>query len=180
MWQKLDSRKKHLAFAGAIIVILYITYSFSFRHTVDAIILNHELKTAQLNNQITDGSFPQLKRKNDFYVTALKGYKVKKDDRENRLWQALSGMALANDTEIGFNAGTNLPADTLAVQNGIVDQQFHFKGNYFNLVKLLDTVSSSSGIGKISEFRLTSKPENTSVNDTDKLTLKLTLTAIAK
>lgn len=179
MWQQLDNKKKNMVFIGAIIIVLCIAYQFSFKHTFDAIALNHQLKREQVNDQTIDGSFPQINRKNSFYLDVLKGYKVKKEDRENRLWQAISGMALVNDVEIGFNPNQVLVTDTLTIQNGIVSQQFNFKGSYFHLVKLLDTISKTNGIGKISDLKLSNKKDNEHKEDGG-LKMQLTLVGVEK
>ncbi|TKC04533.1 hypothetical protein FA048_19530 [Pedobacter polaris] len=179
MWKQLANKNKNMVFFGAVVVVLYIAYNFSFKHTFDAIVLNHQLKKEQVNDQAADGSFPQINRKNKFYLSALKSYKVKKEDRENRLWQAVSGMALGNDIEISFNPNPLIIADTMAVQNGIVSQQFAFKGNYFNLVKLLDTISKADGIGKVSDLKLSTKKDNQSKAD-ENLNMQLTLVGIEK
>jgi hypothetical protein len=180
MWRQLDNKKKNMVIVGAMIIVLYIAYQFSFKHTFDAIVLNQQLKREQVNDQASDGGFTQINQKNKFYLSAIKSYKVKKEDRENRLWQAVSGMAVANDVDISFNPNLALvTADTITVKNGIVSQQFNFKGNYFNLVKLLDTISKTDGIGKISDLKLSTKKDNEPKVDGG-LKMQLTLVGVEK
>ncbi len=165
---------------AGMVVLLYIAYVFSLKHTFEAIRLNSQLKKEQNAAQSEDSTFPQVSRKNAFYANALKSYQVKKEDRENRLWQAVSGMASAQNVQVNFSTNTQHVADTVALQQGMVAQQFTFKGNYFNLVKLLDTLSKSSGVGKIAEMKLSDKKELGAKEKTGQLTLLLTLNALEK
>lgn len=180
MWKNLDYKKKNLVLIGGMLLLLYIAYVFSLKHTITAMQLNSQLKKEQEAAQTEDSTFPQISRKNNFYTNALKSYKVKKEDRENRLWQAVSNMALSQNVKIGFNPSQPLIADTIALQQGVVAQQFTFKGNYFNMVKLLDTLSKSKGIGKISELKLSDKKDLDSKDKLGQLTLQLNLSAIAQ
>jgi hypothetical protein len=179
MWQQLDKKKKNMIFFGAMIIVLYIAYQFSFKHTLQAIVLNRQLQNEGLNNRDLAGSLPQIEYQHTFYLTALKSYQVKKLDRDSRLWQAVSGMTLVNSVAISFNPSPAFSADTTAIKDSIVSQQFSFKGNYFNLVKLLDTLSKANGIGKITDLKLATKKESQGKGDGG-LTMQLTLVGVEK
>ena len=180
MWNKLDHQKKNLLSIAGMVLCLYIAYVFSFRHTIAALQLNRQLKKEQGADQSLTNSSAQVSRKNNFYANAVKSYTVKKEDRENRLWQAVSGMALAQNVNINFNPKAQFITDSLALQKGLVTQQFAFKGDYFNLVKLLDTMGKSRGIGKIYDLKLFTKKENADQQNKSQLKMELTLAAIAR
>ncbi|MEE1945896.1 hypothetical protein VRU48_12315 [Pedobacter sp. KR3-3] len=180
MWKNLDHQKKNWVLMVGMVALLYIAYVFSLKHTFEAMRLNRQLKKEQSAAQSEDSTFPQVSRKNTFYANALKSYQVKKEDRENRLWQTVSGMASAQNVQVNFSTNTQSVTDTIALQQGMVAQQFTFKGNYFNLVKLLDTLSKSTGIGKIGEMKLSDKQELGTKEKTGQLTLQLTLNALEK
>jgi hypothetical protein len=173
MWDSLDIKKKYLVLIGAMIFVFYMCYVFSFRGTLAAINLNKKLKTELIEVDKLGGDM-QIVRKNNYYSTAVKLYKLRKEDWENRLWNTVSGMALANNVSIGFVPNPVNLSDTLVV-NGLAMQQFSFKGNYFNLVKLLDTMSKTSG-ARIADLKLFNTKEEK--GDADKLNMHITLVAL--
>lgn len=169
MWQKLDDKKKKILFFATFLVISYVAYIFSFRPTFRAMLTYKQLKREQNLVQTFDESFPQIENKNNFYSQAIKSYSVKQKDRENSLWQAISGIAIAKDVTIGFNPTLSEATDSAMV----IKEQFSFKGNYFNCVQLLDSISKTKGIGRIAELKLAASKENE-----NHLILKLTLVAL--
>lgn len=161
MLDKLDFKKKQLLVIALAVLLLYIAYQFSFKNAFEAMRLNSQLRKDHRSESGQVVSYPQIERKDQFCAAIIKRYKVKKEDRENYLWQSLSGMAMANNVEISFVQGNTLPADTSALSKGTVVNQFNFRGPYVNIVHLLDTVSKSPGIGKIHMLKLESpKKEN--------------------
>lgn len=173
MWDSLDIKKKYLVLIGAMIFVLYVCFVFSFRATLAAINLNRKLKSEHIEVEKLGGDI-QIVRKHNYYSTAVRGYKLKKEDWENRLWNTVSGMALANNVSIGFVPNPVNVTDTL-VLNGLAMQQFSFKGNYFNLVKLLDTMSKTSG-ARIADLKLLNSKDEKA--DADKLSMHITLVAL--
>jgi hypothetical protein len=180
MWNKLDQQKKKWIMWAAMLVLVYVAYRFSVQHTIAAFQLNAKLKKEQENVRAEDAAFPQLHKKSNFYLEALKAYKVKTEDRENRLWQAISGMAIGQQVKISFTPNLQTMSDTAGLQKEIVKQQFTFKGNYFNLVKLLDTMSKSSHIGQIAAVKLSNRKELNGQANKDGLNLQLELRNINK
>lgn len=178
MLSKLTIKQQQWLFYATIVLVIYMAYHFSISHTVDAIKLNHQLTKEQNNAQGFDQSVDQVEKTNAFYQTVLKTFYVKKDDRENRLWQAVSGMALLKKVAINFSPGLQSTNDTLTTKN-VVEQNFMFKGNYFNLIQLLDTLSKSKGIGKISELELANLAQ-TDENKRNELALRLKMVGVER
>jgi hypothetical protein len=176
MIAKLSQKNKKVMMIFLMVVVVYLASVFSFEKAISAIALNRQLKAAQQPSQEPDAAFPQLERKHAFYQSVLKGYKVRTEDRENRLWQSVSAMAIAKNVDINFSPNLNsVEKDTSEIARGIVAQKFIFKGSYFNIVKLLDTLAKSPGIGKIAGAKLMKKTANGNEEKTDKLNLELQL-----
>ncbi|MBB6273351.1 hypothetical protein HDF26_003811 [Pedobacter cryoconitis] len=178
MWNKLDFKKKQVLLIVFAVFLLYIAYQFSFKNAFEAMHLNSQLQKDHRSEPGQTVSYPQIERKDQFCAAIIKRYKVRKEDRENYLWQSLSGMAMANHVEISFAQGNVLPADTSVLSKGTVVNQFSFKGPYVNIVRLLDTVSKSNGIGKISMLKLESPKKEGKKENSNKLTLILGLKGI--
>ncbi len=173
MLNKLTFKNKKLLLVGAFILVLSIAYHFSFSKTFEAIKINRQLKNEKQETQNLDASYTQIESKHSFYTNALKLYKVNNDDRENRLWQTVSGIAVAKGVKIGFNPIQLSSTDTTALNQQTFRHEFNFKGDYFNCVLLLDSLSKTRGIGLISNLKLFTPKEHTE-NKTE-LTLQLTL-----
>ncbi|MBB6502641.1 hypothetical protein [Pedobacter cryoconitis] len=175
MLDKLDFKKKQMLLIALAVLLLYIAYQFSFKHAFEAMQLNGQLQKDNRAESGQTASYPQIEKKDEFCAAIVKKYKVRKEDRENHLWQCLSGMAMANKVEISFGQGPAIQADTAALSKGTVTDQFTFRGKYANIVHLLDTVSKSPGIGKIYKFKLESPKKMDKKANDDKLTLVLGL-----
>lgn len=177
MWNKLTFKhKKMVAFVGCLLS-LFIAYQLSFVKTIDAINLNRQLKGEEHETQNISDAYPQLENKSKAYLQALKLYTVNPDDQENRLWQAVSGIAIAKDIKISFNPISSLSKDTSTIAQHIFMNEFNFKGNYFNCVSLLDSLSKSQGIGVISTVKLSVSKD---APDQNILALKLILATRTK
>jgi len=160
----------------SMILVVYLAYVFSFEKAIAAFVLNRQLKQAGHPGEEPDAAFPQLERKHAFYQSVLKGYKVRHEDRENRLWQSVSAMAIAKNVEINFSPNiATAEKDTSEIVRGVVAQKFTFRGSYFNIVKLLDTLAKSPGIGKIADAKLMKKTAKSNEEKSDKLNLELEL-----
>jgi hypothetical protein len=180
MWKNLTYTQKNRVLIVAAILLLYIAYVFAFKNTVNAIQLNKQLQAEQNADHAMDSSFPQLSRKNSFYTNALKAYYVKNNDYENRLWQVLSDLAIEQKVKINFSPKPQAQTDTTTLQKGLLVQQFAFKGNYFNLVKLLDTLDKSKAIGKISTLKLMRPKDQDTKKMNGELGLQLSIVALGK
>ena len=156
MLEKLNSKhKKILSYVFAVLVF-YLCYVLAFKHTLNAIKLHSELQGEELDEQGMASSYPNLQRKNNFYKEALKAYHVRNEEREQRLWQAVSGMAIAHQVDISLEPQLSMAVDT-AIHKEIVEQHFSFTGDYFGLVKLLDTLHESRENGRVGKLKISSK-----------------------
>lgn len=164
MWDKLDEQKRKIVGLIVAVMVIYIAYRFSFSHAIEAYQLNSRLKKeAVLQN--SDAAYPHLNKKYLFYQKVLAGYGMKKEDMDTKLWQTVSDIAIGQKVSINYDP-SQIPLDSTL--NNIYIQQFGFKGDYVNIVRLLDTLSKTDDVGRISTFSLsidknviTSKPSVT-------------------
>lgn len=178
MFDKLDYKKKQIALSVSILLLLYIAYQCSFKNAIEAFRLNKQLNKENKSALSGEAGQPQLERKSEFYLKVVKSYKVKGEDGENYLWQSLSGMALACQVQVSFSQNIQNKQDTTTnvLLKKVFSNEFTFSGNYFNLVRLADTLSKSSGIGKIAKLKIYMKKSDGAVaNKNQPLLMDLTL-----
>lgn len=155
MLDKLSYMRKNkllLPLAGLGIVLCWF---LAFSKTFEAVRRN-----AQLSRQVqagTDISFnPQhSRRKLDALEGILKSYQVREDGWSNELWMKASAIAVKQGVGIDYTmrAAWSVMAekDTSAVG---LSQVLYFYGDYTKLVRLVDTLERSRGIGKISALQI--------------------------
>lgn len=180
MLEKLSAKHKKMLSYVFVVLVFYLCYVLAFRHTLDAVKIYTELASEKQDEQGMASSYPNLQRKNNFYKAALKAYHVKNEEREQRLWQAVSGMAIAQQVDITLEPQLALAVDT-TLHKEIVEQHFSFTGDYFGLVKLLDTLHQSEGNGRIGKLKISSKRGVGSEELTDgRLNMTITLKGVLR
>lgn len=161
------------------VVVTYLAWAGSFEKTISALVLNRQLKNIQQAEAEPDAGFRQLERKHTFYQQVLKGYQVRKQDRENRLWQSISGLAIYSEVKIYFDKEAVVTStDTLSTIKGNVADRFRFKGNYKQVLVLLDTMEKSKGIGKLSILNIVKPKVENGISESNELDVDLKLTGI--
>lgn len=181
MLDKLSLKTKKLALGLSMLLVLYLAYVLSFKKSISSAVLNAQLKAVGSGGAEPPLAMAQLEREHGFYLAVLKGYQVRSEDRESRLWQSVSGMAITTGTAIGFSPETVTAfSDTAAVDSTVVFDSFTFSGGYKNLVRLLDTLSKAKGIGRIASARIGKETRFSGVEGKEKLVLKLKMAAVAR
>lgn len=175
MWQKLNGQHRNYVLIAVGLLICYFAYQLSFRRTFEAIVLYWELLEEQEVIGNTYGATSQTGVKNDFYIKVLGSYGIKSEDSEGAIWESISGISQAKGVSIGFNPSSKLLPDSLEIKNNIFRRDFSFKGNYFELIALVDSISRTMGIGKVASLRI-SVPKETKIEE--ELELKLTVMGI--
>lgn len=180
MLEKLSSRNKKILGYAFVVLFFYLCYVLAFAPTLAAIKLHAELQSEKQDEQGIEGSYINLKRKNNFYKDALKAYHVKNEEREQRLWQAVSGMAIAQQVDITLEPQLSIAVDTTKNKE-IMEQSFSFNGDYFALVSLLDTLHRSKGNGCIAKMKINSRSRINGQNSADdRLNMSVTLKGLLK
>jgi len=178
MWHKLDDKKQKIVAIVAAVLVLYVAYVFSFKHAIEAYGLNKSLKK-EASLQMEDAAYPHLNKKYNFYQKVLADYRVKKEEMDTKVWQAVSDMAVSKQVKISYNPMPQT-TDTATVTNAIRQQQFVFRGGYFNIVKLLDTLSKSEGLGKIAQLTIASPKNEGSKENNQALSMQLGISAVER
>ncbi|OWK68713.1 hypothetical protein [Pedobacter sp. AJM] len=174
-----DIGKKKVIMYLMMLLVIYLAWVGSFQKTIAAIWLNHQLTQAQQADAEPDAGFRQLARKHTFYQQVLKGYQVRNQDRENRLWQSVSGLAIYSEVDISYDKQKVIAeTDTIAIMKGTVSDRFRFRGQYRRLLSLLDTIEKSKGIGRLSEVSITLPKQDTGVAPSDQLDMALKLSGV--
>lgn len=176
MWNKLDERKRRIVAIATMVVILYVAYRFSFSHAIGAYRLSKSLKK-EAELQLENAAYPHLNKKYLFYQQVLNGYKVKKEEMDTKIWQVVSEMAVAQQVKVSYSPTTTPPLDTMNRHN-VFEQQFGFKGKYFDLVKLLDSLSQSAKIGKVSQITIAVPKAIQPAKEKNLLEMKLSLSSL--
>jgi len=181
MLEKLSLKTKKLALGLLMLLVLYLAYLLSFKKAISAAVLNAQLNAVGAGGAEPPLAMAQLEREHSFYLAVLKGYQVRSGDRESRLWQSVSGMAITTGTAIGFSPETVTAfSDTAAVDSTVLFDSFTFSGGYKNLVRLLDTLSKAKGIGRIAAAKLGRETSSTQIEGKEKLVLRLKMAAIRR
>lgn len=181
MLEKLSLKTKKLALGLLMLLVLYLAYLLSFKKAISAAVLNAQLKAVGEGGAEPPLAMAQLEREHGFYLAVLKGYQVRSEDRESRLWQSVSGMAITTGTAIGFSPETVTAfSDTAAVDSTVLFDSFTFSGGYKNLVRLLDTLSKAKGIGRIAAAKLGRETSSTQIEGKEKLVLRLKMAAVKR
>lgn len=161
------------------LMVTYLAWVGSFQKTIDAFWLNRQLTQAQQADAEPDAGFRQLTKKHTFYQQVLKGYQVRNQDRENRLWQSVSGLAIFNEVDISYDQEkAKSETDTVALMKGTISDRFYFRGTYHHIVSLLDTIEKSKGIGRLSEVSITLPKQDTGTAPSDQLDVALKFSGI--
>jgi len=182
MLEKLNPKTKKIALGLLMLLVLYLAYLLSFKKSISAAVLNAQLNAVGESGGEPPLAIAQLEREHGFYLAVLKGYQVRSEDRESRLWQAVSGMAITTGTAIGFSPEmVTALSDTAAVDSTVLFDSFTFSGGYKNLVRLLDTLSKAKGIGRIAAADLGKQKASSSQDERkEKLVLRLKMAAIRR
>ncbi|QDW25191.1 hypothetical protein FFJ24_010360 [Pedobacter sp. KBS0701] len=181
MLEKLSLKTKKLALGLLMLLVLYLAYLLSFKKAISAAVLNAQLKAVGESGAEPPLAIAQLEREHGFYLAVLKGYQVRSEDRESRLWQSVSGMAITTGTAIGFSPETvTALSDTATADSIMLFDSFTFSGRYNNLVRLLDTLSKAKGIGRIAAAKLGRETASSNREAKEKLVLKLKMAAIRR
>ncbi|WP_443946606.1 hypothetical protein ACJVDH_05730 [Pedobacter sp. AW1-32] len=177
MWQTLDIKRKRIILVVAALAILYIAYLCSFKAAISAYTTNRQLANPKTET-VSESVLSQVEQKHKFYQQILKKYRTRKEDRESRIWQSISAMAMANNVEISFKPKkleSTAEVDSTTLVKGSFESQFNLKGKYANLVRLLDTLSKSEGIGRISKLSISEISDNGQRKTNDQLSAELSL-----
>jgi len=134
-----------LALAG-----LLLCWLLAFSKTFEAIRLNQSL--SEQASQSEDISFNPVytQRKLKALEQILMAYQVKEEVWSNTLWMKASAAAAKQGATIDYTVSRPQERDTTMAGTG---QTLHCYGSFQQLVKVIDTLERTPGIGKLSALQ---------------------------
>lgn len=161
MLPKLNYIQKNKLLLPLLGVGLLLSWYLAFSKTFDVVMIHRKLNVDSARENDVSFNPAYVQRKQAALDRILKEYQVREDWSE-LLWMRGSEIAAKQNVGIEYTAEKPL-AESDSTTIGKV-QSLHFYGSFVQLVKLIDTLEKSSGIGKISAMRITA-PKQEALND---------------
>jgi len=154
---------------------LLLCWFLAFKKTFEVIKLNNKLsEESKLGSDISfNPSYVQ--RKLTALDKILKGYKVT-EDWNDKLWIQSSAIAAKQNVGVDFVLN-KVTAEADSTSAGRT-QALYFYSNYVQLVKLVDTLESLNGIGKISALQVKAPKVDPTDEKSKKCVLRLDFKAL--
>ena len=140
---------------------LLLSWFLAFSKTFDAIMLHRKLNAASAQENDISFNPVYVQRKQAALDRILKEYQVG-EEWSDLLWMRGSEIAAKQNVGIEYTA-TKVSLESDSTMVGRV-QSLKFYGDFLQLVKLIDTLERSSGIGKISALQIKA-PKQDFVNE---------------
>lgn len=157
---------------------LLLSWLFAFSKTFEAIGIHQELTRQVAVSQDLSFNPVYSEKKLAALKEILKNYKVNPSGWSNELWMKASTLALKQQVDIDYTlTKPALEKDTLTV--GVFETLYCY-GHFIPMVKLIDTLEHSTGIGKISALQIKAPKEDTKGNRAGQSVLKLEFRGIAE
>jgi hypothetical protein len=151
MFKRLSyATKNKLLIAGAILLLL-LSWLFAFTKTYHAITLNKKLKQVAVEKNNLAYNPEYLKKKLTAINNILDKYSVDSTEWKNEFWLNISSLASKQSLDVIYQPENNLTITDSASNK--LKQSIQFRGNYHNLIRLLDTLEKSKGLGRIVSAR---------------------------
>jgi hypothetical protein len=160
MLNRLDPIKRNKLLLPLFVVGLLLCWFMAFSKTFDALKLNRKLKME--SDKSNDISFnpAHVQQKLAALNLILKSYKVK-EDWHDQLWMQSSSIAARQNVPVDFTLDKpSVDSDSTSVGKLQRMQSLYFYGGFIQLVKLVDTLEHTMGIGKISGLQIKSPKSN--------------------
>ena len=168
MLQKIPVKKEYLLI-GASVILLWISYQLAFRKTFEACQLNK-----QLTRQIAQGAdvsvLPDyLERKNHNLDKIISLYKTDTVAFRSNIINTIASIAEKQNVKL-----SEVPMqDPLLHADKFIIQKLDFEGSYFDLIKTLDRLQKTEGIGVIRSAVIRTVIERSNVTGKEKIILEL-------
>lgn len=155
---------------------IVLCWYFAFSNTFEAIKLHSELKGQSAVAEDLSFNPVHTEKKLAALKDILKSYRINPSDWSNELWMKSSAMAMKQQVGIDYTRSKPVvEKDTTAV--GAFETLYCY-GHYIQLVKLIDTLERTSGIGKVSAIQIKAPKEETTGNRAGQAILRMELRGI--
>ncbi|CAM4115722.1 hypothetical protein SAMN06265348_103278 [Pedobacter westerhofensis] len=137
---------------------ILLCWFLAFSRTFEAAKLHGELmRETEVTGDLSYNP-AHMQKKLEALRGILKSYRVSPENWSNELWMKASAMAMKNQSGIDYTVSKPLAErDTTTLGN---TETIYCYGHYIQLVKLIDTLERSPGIGKISGLQIRSPKED--------------------
>jgi len=161
MWKQLSYKKKNRLLLTSALFILVLSWFSVFQKTLDAVSLNWRLKDQIAGSGSLAESPAYTSERLGAINAAYDLFKADSADWRNELWNHVSNMASSDKYQLVYSSEEVKGAmkDSL-----ILSQNILLKGEFKDLIRLLDSVENIREIGYISSLKLF-KPERSSLQE---------------
>ena len=149
----LKKNKKSVLYA-TMIFLVYLAWICSFKNTLDALLLYRSLSKDQKEETVGVSTLNIVKKKHDFYKSVLKSYRISNSDKAGYQWQSISGIAMVCGLALGFEPEIPFEQDSSKLEKHISISRFKLYGSCTQVIKALDSISRTGGMGRPSSFLL--------------------------
>jgi|GEM_PF-451954 len=154
MLNNLDPIKKNKLLLPAFVAGLLLCWFLAFSKTFDAVKLNQKLRGDAEKESDISFNPTHVQEKLAALNLLLKSYKVS-DDWNDQLWMQSSAIAARQNVGVDFTLDKPTEdVDTATVGKSQKAQSLYFYGGFIQLIKLVDTLERTRGIGKISALQI--------------------------
>lgn len=175
MFEKYPAIKSSHLLGAISLLMAFLSYHFALRNTIASWKLNESLKASLAKSTDISYNPVYLNRKKANLDQILASYET---DTANFRSQAISNLAITaakNNVRL-----TEVPGPETTVRAGkFVAQPLRFEGDYFSLIRFLDQVQRSSGIGVVRSVSIKAQAPGSEKQAKRMLTMQIYLTSIA-
>ena len=174
--QKLLNIKREYLLIGASLLVLLLCYKLAFKPTIEAWQLHHRLSKQLV--QASDLSYQPgyLERKNRNLNRLLDLFKADTISFRSNMLSRITIVAQGQDVKL-----IEVPTPDVSYHAaGFILEKLSFQGDYFTLVKTLNKLQQTSGIGQIRSVNIRSVKSHSSNNETSQTIMEVYLVMSAQ
>jgi len=131
-------------------IVLILCWFLAFGKTYDAMMIRRDLKDQASGAEDLSFNPAYSQRKLAALQKILKSYQVSRSEWGNELWMKASAIALKEKAGIEY-AITPVESDTASIGK---TETIYCYGNYVQLIKLIDAIENTKGIGVIAGLQI--------------------------
>lgn len=166
MLKQLPIKKQYLLI-GATIALLFLSYQFAFKRTIEAWQINKNLKAQIARSSDLSLQPAYLERKSNNLNKILSLYKTDTVAFRSNIISTISLIAEKEGVKL-----SDVPLqNALYRSDKFIIQKLSFEGAYFSLVKVLNQLENSPGIGLVRSVAVKMQKVNSNRDGTGKITM---------
>ena len=155
MLEKLLQKRGLLMGVGSVL-LLFICYWFAFSKTIEAWQLNKQLTVQSMHPAEIVNQPSYIIRKGKNIKQTLNLYKIDTIEVRNNILSRIAVIAEGENIQLSEVPVQDVPDSS----SFIMVQKLNFQGNYVSLLKFLDKVNQTAGVGIIRSMSIKSSKKN--------------------